>query len=375
MNKRLTINSFGLQNKKGAAILLTVVLLLIMVTLVTLYTGKIQLFEHQILVNTQNQEWAQTSAKAGVNRGLAMLSVNKVWPDEEVLGNLEDNSTFTLSANSEYLPGSRTLVTIKAIGKSADNLAKATVIEQALVYPLLLNQPPAPLIIKHGFSSAGEFEVVPNPNGLGLASPLSLWSDTIVSLSGTNHHSCILSEFNEGNCSINTYSDHSEKLIDITDGSASFPTDLVSYLFNTPSSEWTQLEQQSDFVLTDCDALDNGSWGVIWIDGDCEVSASTQIGSDSEPIILVIFDGNVEFHDDVVMYGLLFSYKPVDSIKVLDIDMHTDSLVYGAVISNHQLGTKSGLTRVVFLADVIQKLQDSKRLQRVARVPGSWHDF
>ena len=75
------------------------------------------------------------------------------------------------------------------------------------------------------------------------------------------------------------------------------------------------------------------------------------------------------------MYGLLFSYKPTDSIKVLDIDMHTNSFVFGAVISNYQLGTKSGLTRVVFLADVIQKLQDSKRLQRVARVPGSWHDF
>ena len=375
MNKPLTIDSFCLQNKKGAAILLTVVLLLIMVTLVTLYTGKIQLFEHQILLNTQNQKWAQTSAKAGVNRGLAMLSVNKVWPDEEVLGNLEDNSTFTLSANSEYLPGSRTLVTIKAEGKSADNLAKATVIEQALIYPLALDQPTAPLIIKQGFSSTGEFEVVSNPNGLGIASPLSLWSDAIISLSGTNHHSCILSEFNEGNCSTNTYSDHSKKLADITDGSASFPTDLVSYLFNIPSSELGQLQQLADFVLTDCDALDIGSWGLIWIEGDCEVSASTQIGSNSEPIILVVFDGNVEFQNDVVMYGLLFSYKPTDSIRVLDIDMHTNSLVFGAVISNYQLGTKCGLTRVVFLADVIQKLQDSKRLQRVARVPGSWHDF
>jgi hypothetical protein len=30
---------------------------------------------------------------------------------------------------------------------------------------------------------------------------------------------------------------------------------------------------------------------------------------------------------------------------------------------------------VVFKADVMQNLQNSKRLQRVARVPGSWHDF
>jgi hypothetical protein len=55
--------------------------------------------------------------------------------------------------------------------------------------------------------------------------------------------------------------------------------------------------------------------------------------------------------------------------------MQIDSAVFGAVVTNYQLGTKSALTRVVFQTDVIQKLQDSKRLQRVARVPGSWHDF
>ncbi len=375
MNKLLTIDTSRALNQKGAAILLTVVLLLIMVTLVTLYTGKIQSFEHQIVINTQNQKWAQASAKAGLNQGLAMLNVNKVWPDVEISGNLDDNSTFIISAITEDLSGSRKLVTIKASGSSADDLAKATVVEQSLVYPILFNRPPAPLMVKHGFSSDGEFEVAANPDGLGMAAPLSLWSDAEITLSGTSHHSCILTEFNEGNCSTNTYSDHSVKLADIADESASFPADLVSYLFNIPSTEWIQLQQQSDFVLADCDTLDIGSWGVIWVDGDCDVSASTQIGSESEPIILVIFDGNVEFHNDVVLYGLLFSFKPADSIKVLDINMQTDSAVFGAVVTNYQLGTEGGLTRAVFQAFVMQKLQDSKRLQRVARVPGSWHDF
>jgi len=375
MNKLLSIVSFRAQNQKGAAILLTVVLLLIMVTLVTLYTGKIQSFEHQIVINTQNQKWAQASAKAGLNQGLAMLNVNKFWPDSEVSGNLDDNSTFTVSAISEDLPGSRKLVTIKARGNSADGLAKATVIEQSLVYPILFNLPPVPLMVKHGFSGDGEFEVAANPNGLDIAAPLSLWSDAVITMSGTTHHSCSLSVFNEGNCSTQTYSDHSIKLADIADGSASFPADLVSYLFNIPSTAWIQLQQQSDFVLPDCGTLDIDSWGVIWVNGDCEVSANTQIGSDSEPIILIIFDGNVEFHSDVVMYGLLFSFKPADSIKALDINMQTDSAVFGAVVTNFQLGAKSTVTRAVFQADVIQKLQNSEKLQRVARVPGSWHDF
>ena len=375
MNKVISVEPFKVTRQTGAAILLTVVLLLIMVTLVTLYTGKIQSFEHQILLNTQNQKWAQASAKAGLNQGLAILNVNKVWPGVAVSGNLDDNSTFIITANTEDLPGSRKLVTMNASGSSADGLAKATVTEQSLVYPILLNPPPAPLMVKHGFSSVGEFEIVSNPDGLGIAAPLSLWSDVAVTLTGTSHHSCVLSVFNKGNCSTNSYSNYSAKLTDIADTSASFPTDLVSYLFNIPSTEWIQLQQQSDFVLADCDTLDIGSWGVIWINGDCDVSASTQIASDSEPIILVIFNGNVEFHADVVMYGLLFSFKPLGSIKDLDINMQTDSAVFGAVVTNYQLGTKSDLTRVVFQAAVMQKLQQSTKLQRVARVPGSWHDF
>jgi hypothetical protein len=75
------------------------------------------------------------------------------------------------------------------------------------------------------------------------------------------------------------------------------------------------------------------------------------------------------------LYGLLFSLKAEDSIKELDIEMQTGSAVLGAIVANYQLGTKSVLTRVVFQADVMQKLQNNKRLQRVARVPGSWHDF
>jgi hypothetical protein len=375
MNKLLSVDPFSVQKYKGAAILLTVVLLLIMVTLVTLYTGKIQSFEHQILLNTQNQKWAHVSAKAGLNQGLAILIVNKVWPGVAVSGNLDDNSTFIISAMTEDLPGSRKLVTMNASGRSADGLAKATVVEQSLVYPMLINPPPAPLMVQHGFSSDGEFEIASNPDGLGIASPLSLWSGTEITLSGTSHHSCMLSVFNDGNCSTQSYSDQSIKLADIADDSASFPTDLISYLFNIPSTEWMQLHQQADFVLADCDTLDIGSWGVIWINGDCEVSASTQIASDSEPIILVVFDGNVEFHPDVVMYGLLFSFKPLGSMKELDINMQTDSAVFGAVVSNYQLGTKSDVTRVVFQADVMQQLQQSTKLQRVARVPGSWHDF
>jgi hypothetical protein len=71
-----------------------VALLLIIVTLITLYTGKIQSFEYQIIINTQNQKWAQASAKAGLNQGLAILNINKIWSGVKVSGSLDNNSAF-----------------------------------------------------------------------------------------------------------------------------------------------------------------------------------------------------------------------------------------------------------------------------------------
>ncbi|WP_299074119.1 hypothetical protein [uncultured Paraglaciecola sp.] len=375
MNKQGYKNNISVKNQKGAAILLTVVLLLVMVTLVTLYTGKIQSFEHQILLNTQNQKWAQASANAGLNQGLAVLNSHKLWPDSEITGSLGDNSTFVITGVSEDLLDKRQLVTIQAIGTSADGLAKATVAQQYLVYPILFNLPSAPLIVKQGFSTDGQFEIAANPDGLGAAAPLSLWTDEMITLTGTLHHSCAVNAFNAGNCSSNTYSDHNLKHTDISDGSMTFPIDLFSYLFNVPAGEWKQLQEQADFVFTDCDSLDVGSWGLIWINGDCEVAASTFVAHETAPVILIVFDGNVEFQSDVVFYGLLFAFKPHNSIKVLDINMHTDSAVLGAVVSNYQLGTKNGLTRVVFDEDVMANLQSHKSLKRIASVPGSWHDF
>jgi hypothetical protein len=375
MNKLLTVGPVYWLNQKGAIILLTVVLLLSIVTLVTLYTGKIQSFEHQIVINTQNQQWAQASAKAGLEHALAILNVNKAWPNTEISENLEDDSTFIISGTTEHLSSHRQLITIHSNGQSADGLAKAIVIEQSLIYPILFNRPPAPLMVKHGFDHHGEFELVVNPNGLGTADPLSLWSDTAITLSGTEHHSCILIEFDAGNCSTHSYSDHSKKLTDIADGSTSFPIDLFAYLFNVAATDWHQLQQQSDLLLADCDTLDSTSWGVIWVHGDCDVGTGTQIGHSLEPIILIVYGGNVAFQSDVVMYGLLFVFKPSGSTKTLDINMQTNSAVLGAVVTNYQLGTKSPSMRVVFQADVMQRLQTSKKLQRVARVPGSWHDF
>jgi hypothetical protein len=375
MNKFIYIGTICYAKTKGAAILLTVVLLLIMVTLVTLYTGKIQSFEHRIALNEQNQKWANASANAGLENLMARLAVTKTLIPGQVDGVLADNSQFAVTGLSQNVADGRQLVTLNSTGYSADGLASASVSEQALIYPLLANIPPAPVLIKNGFSPDGEFEIVLNPDGLGASTPLSLWSDVPVVLVGTQHHSCYMAEFSTGHCLINSFSNHSYKKLDIADNSANFPTDLLSYLFNIPQSQWPHLRELTDFELPDCHTLDIGSWGFVWVNGDCEITASTQVATQSQPIILIVFNGRLILQSNVTAYGLVFSLQLPGSSAPVGITMHSQALVQGFVIANYQLGVAGDNVRVVFNQQVAEQLKQNSKLHRVARVPGSWRDF
>jgi len=204
---------------------------------------------------------------------------------------------------------------------------------------------------------------------------LSLWSDVPVVLTGTQQHSCYMAEFNIDHCLVNSFSNHSHKKLDIADNSANFPTDLSSYLFNIPQSHWPHLRELTDFELTDCHTLDIGSWGFVWINGDCEITASTQVATQSQPIILIVFNGRLVLQSDVTAYGLVFSLQQPGSSAPVGITMHSQALVQGYVIANYQLGIAGDNLRVVFNQQVAEQLKQNIKLHRVARVPGSWRDF
>jgi hypothetical protein len=361
--------------QRGAVILLTVVLLLMLVTLVTLYTGKIQSFEHRIIINTQNYKLAMASATAGLQKGLALLAANNQGLNATLTETLSNDSQFDLTLSTQLMVGNRKLVTLIATGYSADVLAKVDLTEQALIYPLLINLPIAPLMVKDGINNSGEFEIVNNPTGINGIEPLSIWSDTEINLLATEHHTCGLAEFKTQQCKNSPLSDYQQKLADIIDNSASFPSDILAYLFNVSSADWFHLAEQANYHWTDCATLDAQSYGFLWVSGNCEIDFSVQIGSESQPLILVVFDGNLTMLDNSKFYGLVVSFRTLNSEQKMYVKMLPDAIIYGALVANHSLGNTSGLKKVVYNSQVIGSLLTLNRLQRVARVPGSWRDF
>ncbi|MGS2720297.1 hypothetical protein [Paraglaciecola aestuariivivens] len=374
MTNPIRLNASGLGQQSGAVVLLTVVLLLIMVTLVTLYTGKIQSFEHRIAINEQNQKYANVAAKSGLATSLAILATNKTWPSSTIKEDLPDASHYLAQANTQTLKGGRKLVSIKATGQSPDGLATSVLQTQAVIYPLLFNLPVAPLMVKAGLAQYQQFAIGFNPNGRGTALPLSIWTDAPIVLTSL-HFSCDLSDFYSQTCHINPYSQAGDKRDDIADASGSFPSDIFSYLFNLPTKHWRYLNQLSDLELAECSALDIGSKGLIWVNGDCEISGNTQVASENQPIILIVFDGQLTLQSKALVYGLALVFKPASSTNTLDISMQSQAMVQGAVVANFKLGEHSGMVRVGYNAAVAAALQQNIHLLRVAKVPGSHHDF
>ncbi|MEW9798741.1 pilus assembly PilX family protein [Alteromonas sp. CYL-A6] len=368
----------SLQNQSGLATLTAVLMLLIVITLVTVFTGRIKSFEHQIMLNEQNQLMAFSAAQAGLERGLSQLGEEPSWDGTAFTNTLPNMTQFTVSAveqDIERESASLRLFTFTSVGTSADGLGTSTQTIQAIQYSVLANPPDVPLIVAGGLGVSGNFEVAANPNGGGEGVPLSIWTDLNVDLTSGSGSTCGLQEFSDGNCSTDTYSEKGFKDSDILDNDPAFPTDLMEYLFNVPEAEWPSLRADADERLANCSSLDAASSGLIWVDGDCSLNANVIVGSVSDPVILVVTDGDLTMNGGAEINGMLFSFRKPGTVTDFELNMIGGARVNGVVASNHEVGHSGGTYNSVYDADILAELEQNDAFQRVAVVPGSWRDF
>ncbi|MFT4937092.1 MAG: hypothetical protein ACI88A_000101 [Paraglaciecola sp.] len=368
----------SLLRQRGAMILLSVVLLMMLISLVTLYTGRIKSFEYKVMLNGQNHVSAFAAAETGLMRSLAILVEDKDWEGNLLNETLEDATTYAASGQTQIINRSSTtmnLVALSSTGTSADGLSQVTLSEQALNYPLLINLPDAAVVVTGGLDPSGDFVLGTNPNGLGEGIPLSIWSNGEVDMNVSSGSTCGQQEFYAGNCQTLPYSQNGFEDADILDNDPDFPDDLMEYLFNVPQAQWNFLQSEAQANLTDCALLQSDAVGLIWIDGNCIINSGVQIGSINSPVILVTVDGDVTLHSGVTLNGILFSFRKPDMGDDFEVHMLGDALVNGAIVSNHPLGHANGALNAVYNAAILEQLQQHKTFRRVARIPGSWKDF
>jgi hypothetical protein len=364
--------------QQGAIVLVTVVLLLVMVTLVTLYTAKIQSFEHKIMLNSQNQKLAFTAAEAGIMRGLAELQQNKDWPAQAINEVLAGQEHFSVNAGKQTIvrhSREMKLFELSSVGISADGLARSTIKQQVMVYPLLTQIPRAALLVAGGLNKQTSFELVANPNGAGEGVALTVWTSGNIDMASITGFTCGLQEYQDGQCKTHSYSSSLRWYEDVLFNDPEFPSDVFAHLFNVSFQHNMAMRGDAEQVLSTCNVLSQQTSGVVWVDGECNINVGLAIGSPSHPLLLFVNDGSLRLGQGSRIHGLIVMLKQVSTVASYDVFIPASSAVYGAIVANYELGSLAGSLRVIYDKDSLSTLVNSAEFLRVATVPGSWHDL
>ncbi len=302
-------------NKTSGFITLTVVLIIVLlITALSLMTGKMLVGEQRSVSNQVRYHEAMNAAQAGLDKGIAQL-MSSNFDNRTSFMNLTAVPYYQVSFGnvSEITLGDNFIrsVAVRSVGTagysassatSTNAESQATVSQQVVEIPTLSSLPDAPLTVAAGTAIGGNLAIVANPNGGGPGVPLSIWSRELVNI-GASFASCGGQEYdftgNSGCTSVPYSSSKNGKQADIVENDKSdFPPDsaaLLGYIFagsstveeviaDTIQSNPTDYEDRvgvNNTGLASCSGLNASSAGRYIIKGDCSPSA----GRDRERFI------------------------------------------------------------------------------------------
>lgn len=188
-------------NKASGFITLTVVLIIVLlITALTLMTGKMLMGEQRSASNQVRYHEAMNAAQAGLDKAIIQLMDN--FENQTNLNHLTAAPYYHVTfGNVVEVPlGSSTIktVTINSVGTagysassatSTNAESQATVSQQVLSISPISATPAAPLTVAAGMAAGGNFTVAANPNGGGPGVPISIWSKNTVAV-GSSSSTC-----------------------------------------------------------------------------------------------------------------------------------------------------------------------------------------
>jgi len=289
--------------------------------------------------------------------------------------------TFTLATPAGS--GNKALFYVIGQGSSADGTASAVVRQGTFFLGGATNLDNTPPITAAGnVALGGNFNVIANPNAGGTGVPVSIWSQVTVPAPSGAAKSCHLGDYlRDENCSAAPISSKDGKGLDIADGDANFPPDLMAYLFGVPMGSYATVKAQAQQV-TDCGTLNAATTGIVWATGQCNISGT--VGSQNAPVLLVVESAEFILRAGSRFYGLVFAFAPTPGADgrydAGDITGNGGGRIYGVVVSNDTTvvgQTLNGTFDLVHDATVMRQLAApvNTQFRVVGRTPASWADY
>lgn len=415
--------------QQGAATLFVSIILLIAITLITLFAARVGVMDQRISSNELRHKIAFSSAEAGLEQAAAYLDANPVLHDgnvadgwatctgstsifpcnvsgaELVLATVITGTSITASINN-ILPLSdsflvKTTNNVIALGQgTSDDGTGAAIAQVTFVKTSLLTPGEVPPLMIPSGNLSGNFNIVPNPNGGGPGVPISVWAKDTLDTSGANWKTCDHGEFKDGSdvcmdakgdgvsgdswssCSCSTERSNSGSVNSdiVMYASADFPASPFVYLFGDDTSgdtfatlkpEIKALAESTGLVLDDCTALSsnfNGLVGsaLVWVTGDCLIGSNIDVGSRDKPIILVV-EGDLTVNAGAEVWGILMGLD--------EFVLNGGPVIHGSAISESPSDLTNGTYSQVYDESVFDNLRDDTINTEIAKVSYSWRNF
>ena len=419
-NTSTSIYGQGRHHQGGYATLGIAVVLLLVLSLITVYLTRSGIIDIRTSANKARYAQALTDAERKLEIGLGWLSssTNRVtllaetpltsWVTCNTLTSLKvQELTNTWLCRPRKIDGTLANLTITppetafviatpnttkpedlgktyfvvAEGSSVDGSASAVVKQGVYFYASNNGAANAPPMMGAGnIPLNGNYTIVANPNSGGKGVPVSVWSKIpIDNLSGTAA-TCQLGEYllAGNNCTgTAVLSSSAGKGPDIVDNDPDFPDDVFQYVFGVPSDAYGIVKAQAK-KITDCSNL-AGLSGTVWVTGDCTIASNSVVGSAAAPLQLIVESGAFTMNANSTFYGLLFAFGPPPSpYNAGSIQANGGAKFYGSMISNDttDMGLQiNGTFDMVYSKNVMDIITNGIGYKTMARIPGSWTDF
>jgi hypothetical protein len=276
-------------------------------------------------------------------------------------------------------------------------LAEAMVAEPMANYGVLSggNGAGVPLTTRGSWPPSGNAEIVPNPNGGGIGVPVSVWLNanaecdgaSVVDPSSGAWATCEMHEWYEtdilpenlecpGSCSCAesesiSYTHGNSDTIGIDmDFDPDFPCDLFTFYFGIPKTHYEAIKSQAT-IIDDCSELGPNSFGTYWATGPlCHIGASTVIGSQHAPVMLISAASITRFNGNTKMFGTFYLTDVED--PAAEVQTNGNNTIYGAAIIDGTIGAFTGTFQLIYVETVARIVAGTGGMGTLA---GGWTDF
>lgn len=420
-------NPIKAQAQQGMATLIVVIVVLIITTLMVFFATKVGIFDQRMAGNEARYKEAFAVAEAGLDMSVQKFqdqfatnytgaaSGTGSWADiiansAIATGTKTDGTTGTdvptfgvTIANTGALIGGVNVYQFSSIGLSGDGTGTATVSREVTMKNILGGSAPeVPIVVAGSVGTGGDFNIVANPNGGGTGVPVSIWTPspggdvTMASTSAT----CNIQYYTGSNAQCSNTGSSGGELIsqgggptlttqssaypDILPNDPNFPADLFQFLFGVAQADWQTVYDKANAqhqVVAGCSGLDEHSgekFRLWWITGDCDIEVGVTVGSETNPVILVIDDHRLWMKGNgSLIYGVAYLFNNPSNVATPTAKFSGSSAIWGSFVSDEGGTAMDGSISVVYDQAVNDNLTSSNNSANfsMAFIPGSWRDF